>query len=201
MAEQKNGSTTVTTIAFRASYPNLFKPRKNDLNGKDEYSVVALFPKGADLSAIKKAIIAAGVKKFGADQKKWPKPFKTPLRDQAERGKEDEETGKIVMPDGYEAGAFFLNLKSTVAPGVVDAQLQAIIDESEIYPGVWLRANINAFAYDQKGNRGVSFGLNHIQKVKDGESFAGGRGRAQDAFSAIESEDGESAESSDSMFT
>ncbi len=195
-------STTVTTIAFRASYPNLFKPRKNELNGKDEYSVVALFPKGADLSGLKKAIQAAAEKKWGKDQKKWPKPLKTPLRDQAERGKEDDDTGKTVYPDGYEPGAFFLNLKSTVAPGVVDGQLQPIIDESEIYPGVWLRANINAFAYDQKGNRGISFGLNHIQKVKDGESLGGGRGRAQDAFSAVEAEAStEEAASADSMFT
>ncbi len=193
--------TTVTTVMFRASYPNLFKPKKNDLNGKDEYSVVALFPKGADLSNIRKAIEAAGIKKWGADKKKWPKPLRLPLRDQKERAKEDEN-GKMILPPGHEEGAFFLNLKSTVAPGIVDANVQQILDESEIYPGVWLKANINAFAYDNKGNKGISFGLNHIQKVKDGESLGGGRGRAADAFTAVQVEsDSEEGGSADEMFS
>jgi len=190
-------STTLTTIAFRASYPNLFKPRKNDLSGKDEYSVVALFPKNADLSAIKNAINAAGVKKWGADPKKWPKPIRNPLRDQKERGKEDEGTGKLIMPDGYVEGAFFLTLKSVVAPGLVDHQVQPIIDESEIYPGVWLLANINAFAYDNKGNRGISFGLNHIQKVRDDAGFSGGRGRASDVFAPVAASTGDASATPD----
>jgi hypothetical protein len=57
---------------------------------------------------------------------------------------------------------------------------------------------LNAYAYDQAGNKGVSFGLLHIQKVKDGESF-GNRTRAEDAFAPVESAGAESS-ADDSMF-
>jgi len=60
----------VMTPEFRMSFPKLFKAEKNDLNGKMEFSVTALFPKGADLSKLKAAAHAACVKKWGADPKK-----------------------------------------------------------------------------------------------------------------------------------
>lgn len=176
-------SDNVMTPEFRVSYPHVFKPQKNDLNGKMEYSVVALFPKGADLSKLKAAATAALVKKWGADQSKWPDKLKSPFRDQAERAKNVD--GKKVLPLGYEEGAIFLTLKSEQRPGVVDQNVQDIIDDVDFYAGCFARATIRAFAYDQKGNRGVSFGLQNIQKTKDGDPL-GGRTRASDDFSAVE---------------
>lgn len=169
----------LNTPRFRGSYLNVFKARKNDLNGKDEYSIVALFPKGADLAALKAAANAAIVEKLGADKTKWPKGLRNPFRDQAER----EKDGK--MPDGHEAGAIFINLKSTEKPGVVDANVQDILEERQVYSGAYYIANVRPFYYDQKGNRGVSFGLLNLQKVADGDPL-GGRVRPTDAFKAVE---------------
>lgn len=178
----------VVTPVFRASYPNVFKARKNDLNGKEEYSVVALFPKGTDLTVLKKAAQEAIEKKWGADKSKHPTNLRSPFRDQSEREKEG------TLPAGYEKGAIFLNLKSTEKPGVVDQNVQPILDETEFYAGVFAKASVNAYAYDQKGNRGVSFGLSNIQKVKDGDALGGGRTRAQDDFAPIEGVEMGSAE-------
>lgn len=175
----------VTTPPFRVSYPNVFKAKKNDLNGKDEYSLVALFPKGADLSALKSAAMEAITKKWGTDKAKWPANMKSPFRDQKERAKFDEASGKSVLPPGHEEGAIFMNLKSAQRPGLVDHNVEDILDSSQFYAGCYARATINAFAYDQKGNRGVSFGLVNIQKVKDGDPL-GNRTRAQDDFMPIE---------------
>lgn len=169
----------LNTPRFRVSYPNVFKARKNDLNGKDEFSVVAVFPKGADLSSLKKAAEQAIVDKLGADKSKWPKGLRSPFRDQAER----EKDGKL--PDGYEAGAIFINLKATQRPGVVDQNVQDIIEERNFYAGCWAIANVRAYYYDQKGNKGVSFGLQNIQKVADGEPL-GGSVRPTDAFKPVE---------------
>lgn len=180
----------IVTPEFRCSYPNVFKPRRNELSGQDEYSVVALFPKGADLSALKKAAQEAIIKKWGADKAKWPANLKSPFRDQNERAKEGS------LPSGYETGAIFMNLKSKQRPQVVDQNVQAIIDETEFYAGCYAKASVNAYAYDQKGNRGVSFGLGNIQKVKDGEPL-GGRTRAQDDFKAIEGAGEESGSTED----
>lgn len=189
--------SNVLTPKFRVSYPNLFRARKNDLNGKDEYSVVALFPKNADLSKVKAAIQEAVIKKWGSDKKKWPAGLRTPLRDQKERGKENDE-GKLVLPAGYEEGALFLNLKTERKPGLVGLNVEAIIDETEIYAGCYGRASINAYAYDQKGNKGVAFGLVNFQKMGDGDPISGVT-KPQDDFSPVADESAVSGKTADNM--
>lgn len=191
MSQNKTGSeVTCTTPTFRCSYPNIFKAKKNDLNGKDEFSMVALFAKGADLTAVKNAANAAVIKKWGADKEKWPKGLKSPFRDQAEKEKE----GK--MPEGHEKGAFFITLKAQNRPTVVDQAMNEILEPSKIYAGCYARASIAAYAYDQKGNKGVAFGLNHVQLVKDGEPISG-RPSVSDAFQPIAVEEGAAQSASD----
>lgn len=175
----------IVTPEFRVSYPNVFKPKLNKLSNKEEFSLVALFPKGADLSKLKAAVKEVIEKEWGKDPAKWPKNLKTPFRDQGEREKEDDVTGKMVMPAGYEKGAIFINLKAKSRPGVVDAQVQPILDESQFYAGCWARASVNPYAYDVSGSRGVSLGLNNIQKTRDGDSL-GGKTKAEDDFAPIE---------------
>lgn len=177
-------STKVNTPEFRIAFPALFTPKKNDLNGKDEYSCVALFKKGEDLAKLKAAAQEALEKKFGSDKNKWPKNLRSPFRDQGDRAKEND-AGDMVLPQGYEDGAIYLNLRSQQRPGVVDNQVQAILDSSEVYGGCWCIASINAYAYDMKGNRGVSFGLGNIQKIRDDEAF-GNRSKAEDDFAPVE---------------
>lgn len=172
---------SIITPKFRVSYANVFEARLNDMSGKMEYSLVALFPKNADLTQLKKAIHKTMLEKHGADKTKWPKKWKNPLRDQGEKA--DEETGK--MPEGLVKGAFFLNLKSKIRPGVVDGDLNKIIDETEFYSGCYAMASVNPFYYDQKGNKGVSFGLVNVQKVDDGEPLSGRTTPEQD-FKPIE---------------
>lgn len=185
-------STTLNTPKFRIDWPKIFQPEKNDLNGKMEYSCVALFPLGADLSELKAAAEAAAIKKFGPDKSKWPDNIRNPFKDQGEKRVKDQATGrpkvgadgKPIIPDGYVAGAPILNFKSEQRPGVVDANVQTIMDPSEIYRGCYCVAQVNAFAYDIKGNRGISFGLNNLQKVGDGDSL-GGRMKPEDAFAPV----------------
>lgn len=167
--------SNIITPEFRVSFPQILEPRLNDLNGKMEYSLVALFPKGADLSALKAAAAAAAKEKWGD---KLPANMRSPFRDQAEK----EKDGKL--PAGMEAGAIFMSLKANQRPGLVDAKVQPIIDASDFYAGCWARAQVRAFAYDNKGNRGVSFGLQNVQKMREGEPL-GSRVRAEDAFEAV----------------
>ena len=164
----------VITPEFRVSFPFVFRPQKAMEAGKDpKYAVTMLFPKGTDLSKLKAAANAVVAEKWGADKTKWPKGMRTPFRDQGEK-----------EFSGYEAGAIFVTATSKQRPGVVDAQVQDIIDESQFYAGCYARATIRAFAYDQAGNRGVAFGLQNIQKLRDGEPL-GGRSRPQDDFEPL----------------
>lgn len=176
-----------TTPEFRVAFPTVFRPKLNTQNEKMEYSIVALFPKGTDLSKLAAAAGVALEKKFGADKSKWPgdlSKYKSPFRDQGDREKKDPETGKMVLPQGYEKGAMYMNLRSGQKPGVVDKAVQPIIDESEFYGGCYCIATINAYAYDIKGNRGVSFGLGNVQKVRDGDPF-GNRSKPEEDFAPV----------------
>lgn len=178
---------SIVTPYFRVSYPSVFEKKLNKLSGKMEYSVVALFPKGADLSAMKKAAQEAIADQWGTDEKKWPKNLRNPFRKHEEKTYVDEATGQERFPDGMEAGGIFLNLKSEKnKPQVLDAQKNEILDPSDFYAGCWARASVNAYAYQHpSGNCGVNFGLNNLQKWKEGDPL-GSRTRAQDDFAPIE---------------
>lgn len=172
-------STNAVTPEFRVSFPAVFQAKLNKLNNKQEFSLMALFKKGENMDALKKAAAAAVQKKWGTDKTKWPANMKSPFRDQKEKAK----NGKL--PEGHVEGAVFMTFKSDQRPKVVDQNVQEIIDPSKFYAGCWARASVNAFAYDQMGNKGISFGLNHVQFVRDGESFSG-RPRVEDAFQPID---------------
>ena len=181
-------ATEIMTPKFRVSYPHVFKAQLNKQSGKEEYTIQALFAKDADLSKLKEAAKAALAAKWGEDPKKWPKELRLPFRDQGEKEYEDEATGKIVLPNGYERGAIFITFKSKQRPGIVDERVQPIIDESQFYAGCYARATVRPYVYGGPGTSftaGVAFGLQNIQKVGEGEPFSG-RMKAEDAFAPIE---------------
>ena len=51
-----------------------------------------------------------------------------------------------------------------------------VIDPDDIYSGCICVASVTAFAYDQAGNKGVSFFLNSVLKLRDGDRLGGGGG-------------------------
>ncbi len=75
--------------------------------------------------------------------------------------------------------------RTKLKPGVVDQKRNEILDASEFYAGCYARATLTCYAYDSMGNKGVSFGLQNVQKVKDGTAFSGKR-NAKDDFDEIE---------------
>ena len=171
------------TPTFRVSFPAVFTPRKaneGDPNAVAKYSVQMIFPKqGTDLTELKNAVRAAVVEKWGADKTKWPKKLVLPFRDGSEKDY-----------DGYGPDTIFISASSKMKPGLVDENVQPIIEPSEFYGGCYARATVNAFAWEFMGKAGVSFGLRNIQKVKDGEPFGGGS-RAENDFDAIATPGGE----------
>lgn len=172
--------SNIKTPKFRVSYPNVFKPQLNKLSGREEYGVVALFDKNADLTELKKAAQAAVEKEWGSDPKKWPKKLRLPFRDQAEKEKDG------VLPAGHEAGAIFMTLRSKNKPGVVDQKVQDIFEPKDFYAGCYAKASVSVYTYDQVGNAGVNFGLVNLQKVGDGDTLSGSSAKPSEDFTAIE---------------
>jgi hypothetical protein len=180
----ENKPKRVTTPIFRVSFPNVFQPKLNELSGKTEYSMVMLFDKKADLKPLKELAAATVREKWGD---KVPSGLRNPFRDG-----DVEKAGR----EGY-VNVIFINAKSNQKPGVVDGDCQPIINTEDFYPGCYARATLTAYAYDNKGNRGVAFGLGNVQKVKDGEPFSG-RSRAEDDFAPVANTS--TAEPVDSIF-
>lgn len=104
--------------------------------------------------------------------------LKTPLRD-----------GDLERPDdpAY-AGSYFVNANATSAPGIVDADRSPILTRSEVYSGVYGRANISFYAFNSSGNKGIACGLNNLQKIRDGEPF-GGKASAESDFATDDDDD------------
>ena len=67
---------------------------------------------------------------------------------------------------------------------MVDSQVQPIIDPTQVYSGMWGNVNVNFFAYNQAGKKGIGCGLNGVQKTADGDPL-GSHITAQDAFQAV----------------
>lgn len=83
-------------------------------------------------------------------------------------------------------GCWVFTASSKNPPFVVDAQVQNIINPTDVYSGMWGNVNVNFFPYNSNGKKGIGCGLNGVQKVRDGEPLSG-RVTAQDAFSVVES--------------
>lgn len=180
----KNENTRVVTGTVRLSYVHVFEPWTSDPE-KDEptYSCTLLIPKSdrRTMEALRKAQQAAlengKDRVFGG---KIPPQWADTIHD----GDAEADTEK----NPEYAGMYYVSVSSKTRPGVVDRNVQAILDSTEVYSGCWARVEVGAFAYNQKGKKGVSFGLNNIQKIKDDESF-GGRSRPEDVFDALPEED------------
>lgn len=169
-------STKVITGKVRFSYVNIFKSRAFQSGQDAKYSVCLLIPKDDKAivkkirAAIEEAIQEGIASKWGG---KKPGNLKLPLRDgDDERADEAPE---------YE-GMFFLNANSTQKPGIVDKDLNEILDPDEVYSGSWGRASINFYPFNTNGNKGVGVGLNNIQKLKDDERLGAARASAETDF-------------------
>jgi len=166
--------TKVITGKVRFSYVHLFTPRKNDDGGEPKYEACLIIPKSdtAMVKKLKRAIEAAKQEGKGKWGGKVPKKLRLPLKD----GDEDREDYEE-FEDSY-----YINVRSARQPGIIDKDREEIIDQDEIYSGMFGRASINFYAYEFNGNKGVSAGLNNVQKLADGERLGGSAATAADDF-------------------
>lgn len=185
MPKFKNPMKVITGPETRWSYVHVWEP--SSINGqKPKYSVCLLVPKSDTntVNKIKAAIEVAykeGASKLKGNGKNVPPlaAIKNPLRDGDAEHPDDED---------YK-GCYFLNANNTIAPGIVDADRQEIIDRSEVYSGVYGRASISFYAFNVQGNRGIACSLQNLQKIKDGEPLGATKSKAYDDFDDEDDDD------------
>lgn len=172
----KRTGTKVTTGKVRLSYAHLFEAHSMNEGQEAKYSVSVIIPKTdkETLTAIKEAVAQAKEDGKAKWNGKVPANLKTPLRDGDVEREGDE---------AY-AGCYFLNASSKNKPGVVDQNVQPVMDATEVYSGCYARLTLNFYPFSASGNKGVAAGLGNVQKLEDGEPL-GGFSRAEDDFDSI----------------
>ena len=179
----KNPTKVITGPRTKMSYLHVLEPAS--INGSNpKYSGSFLIPKDSpDVEKITKAIQAAyedGQAKLKGSSKVAPAlaALKTPLRD-----------GDAERPgDEAYAGYYFVNANNSSKPGVVDKDLNPIMDPDEVYSGIFGRVSLTFYAFNSNGNKGIACALNNIQKLADGPRLGGHASAAED-FGDLEDDD------------
>ena len=179
-----NNQTQVVTGEVRMSYVHLFKPYAAMTGQEEKYSVTVLVPKSDQetMGRIQAAIAAAtdrGVKE------KWngvkPPIVANPVYDGDGVRPSD---GAAFGPECKGHWVFTASCKADYPPEIVDKFGNPIINQSDVYSGMYGRVAFNVYAYAYGGKKGIGFGLGPVQKTRDGEPLGGGRMSAAQAFGA-----------------
>ena len=166
----KSAKTKFVTGKVRFSFVHVFEPAET-LNGSLKYSASILIPKSdkdtvARFNKAFEETKQANAAFFGGS---IPKVLKGGLRD-----------GDTEKDDQIYAGHYFFNANSNEKPGIVDQDVNPIMDKDQFYSGCYGRASITMYPYDASGSKGIAFGLNNVQKLEDGEKFGGAASAAAD---------------------
>jgi hypothetical protein len=196
--------TRLVTSMFRVSYPHVFTPRAIKAGDTPRFSLAQLIPPAAVLEAMKdgpmlvkdrarfmaefQAAIGAATKKTFGDnvpanlKKSWYKA---------------EEAGK---GECYEPGWTLIRAASPQdkKPGVLIAKRDPATNkwlpcpQEDFYAGCWARASIDVYGYKRPDSKGITVGLNFVQKLMDGDRLDN-RSVAEEEFDDLSFGVGDSA--------
>jgi hypothetical protein len=167
-----------TTGKVRLSFVHLFAPYANQPGQEPKYSTTILVPKW-DIATKQKIDAAIAAATQEGVTSKWngvrPPVVATPVHDG------DGVRPSDGMPFGPECkGHWVFTASSKQAPSVVDLGINPILNQTEIYSGVYARVSVRFFPYFASGKKGIGCGLGNVQKVEDGEPLGGRTSAASD---------------------
>lgn len=179
-----NDLTSVTTGEVRLSYVHLFKPYAHQAGQEEKFSCTILVPK-TDVDTMNRINAAIETAKQKGISEKWngvcPPILPTPVYDGDGVRPSD---GMAFGPECKGHWVFTASAKADYPPEIVDIQGNPIINQSEVYSGMYARVVVNFFPYAFGGKKGVGCGLGPVQKKRDGESLGGSAPTAAQAFGA-----------------
>lgn len=155
---KKLSDTKINTGEARVSFPHLIAPWAGAPGQDAKFSATLIFdPSDPTVAMLRELVKECARNRWGA---KMPAGMRSPVSDGVERY--PETVGKVVV-----------KTTARTRPAVIDALKRPITDENELYGGMYGRAQVSAYSYDQSGNRGVALSLLALQKTRDGERFGG----------------------------
>lgn len=156
----------------RLSFPSLFKKKPaSGAGGRDTFQTAFLFPPGVDKTLLDQAVTECAMQHF--PQNMTAQGFvwyglHSPFHDQAE---------KTLKYEGYTPGAISFNTGSEFKPRTVDPNINDIIDEARVYPGVWAMLAVNVYPFGHNKplpKKGISLGLQSVVIIADDQNIGGG---------------------------
>lgn len=176
--------TNVTTGKVRLSYVHLFKPYAAMVGQEEKYSCTILVPK-TDTDTMNRINAAIEAAKQRGISEKWngqcPPIVPTPVYDGDGVRPSD---GMAFGPECKGHWVFTASSKIDYQPEVVDLNLNPILNQSEVYSGMYAKVNVTFYPYAFGGKKGIGCGLGPVQKVADGESLGGSAPSASQVFGA-----------------
>lgn len=162
--------TRVVTDEVRFSFVNLLKPKANQFGGEAKYSVTILLPK-SDVATKQRIDAAIEAAKQKGKAEKWngviPPTVAVPIHDG------DGVKPSDGMPWGPECKGHWVFTASTgveYPPKIVDANLNPIMDPTEVYSGMYGKIALNFNPYSFAGKKGIGVYIStNVQKTRDGE--------------------------------
>lgn len=195
MASKEKPATFLVLKNVRLSYAHIFEKFAFPAQpGKPEnvpmYSTKLIWPKTntALTEQVKAKILKAMDVDLETDKPKLKgktiksKDFQYPLYD----GDNDDP----VKPEL--AGHWYITCKSSDKPGVVDMELNPILDKEQVQSGDHVNVSVNFYAFNNVAF-GVGIGLGNVQFIKQGDRFTN-RTSAEDDFGDIGNEEVEEGE-------
>lgn len=174
--------TNVTTGKVRLSYVHLFKPYAAMVGQEEKYSCTILVPK-TDTDTMNRINAAIEAAKQRGVSEKWngqcPPIVPTPVYDGDGVRPSD---GMAFGPECKGHWVFTASSKIDYQPEVVDLNLNPILNQSEVYSGMYAKVNVTFYPYAFGGKKGIGCGLGPVQKVADGESLGGSAPSASQVF-------------------
>lgn len=196
MAEAKKSVfiNNVVSPVGRLAYPHLGQPDNEGTYADGKYKCTLLIPKSAGIDSMKKAVQECAQQAFpGVPLKALALPF----RDGDKKGKEDF------------TDCVYVTVKTKRPPMLVDRAKQRI-DANELYAGCKVRLVLTAMSYvgsekvrnadgeiETVESKGITFLLEVVQKVDDGEPIVGSAGGA--ALGALDALEDDATDDTDDM--
>lgn len=179
MANTNPAHVVLTNV--RLSYTHLDQPHSQN-GGEAKFSSTILVPKypadnRAKIDAAIRAATEKAREKFGAS---FPAQPKVSVHDG------DGVRPSDGQPFGPECrGHWVFTASNKQRPGVVDINLQPILDSTQLYSGIYANVGVTFFGYNAPQNKGIGVALDNVQKIADGEPLGGTRASADDDFGGI----------------
>lgn len=175
----------LTPIGTACFVDSLFKPKpRQEGSEKLAFSFILGFDKVGmntqQYQDLRAAVAAAAADKWGAVKAadaSFMRTLRLPFRNASEKDYAGFDQFEIYISP-WSPG-------DKKAPEVVDLYGQALLP-TDVWAGQLARATVRAFAYDNSGNKGVAFMLEHVQIVKQDCERIDGRVSADKAFAGAD---------------